>query len=152
MSQDNATGCPFKASGELYLIEPKEGTVLAELGVEKVEKIVKQFYRYNVTVEDTRIFFRGINIERLERMQTVFLVHLLGGREINTRKMRAVHKRLLELNDANFDAVLVNLRQACVDLEVPPNLLEKIMAAAETTRDDVLGRSHFRSLKNRTCM
>ncbi|ORX99319.1 globin-like protein, partial [Basidiobolus meristosporus CBS 931.73] len=109
-------------------------------GVDKVEKIVKQFYHHNVTVEETRLFFKGINIERLERMQTLFLVHLLGGKQINTRKMRAAHKRLLDLNDANFDAVLANLRRACEDLEVPEELLERIMMAAETTRDDVLGR------------
>ncbi|KAK9766132.1 hypothetical protein K7432_005008 [Basidiobolus ranarum] len=143
--------CP-SVSCELDSIEPAEGTVLAILGVEKVGKIVKQFYHYNTTVEATRVFFNGINIERLERIQTVFLVHLLGGQQMNTRRMRAVHKRLLDLTDANFDAVLINLHRACVDLEVSEELLERIMAAAETTRDDVLGRSHFRSLKSRSCV
>ncbi|ORX82230.1 globin-like protein, partial [Basidiobolus meristosporus CBS 931.73] len=115
-------------------------TILDILGEERVERIVERFYHYNLTDKNTKAFFQGINVERLQRMQTRFLVHLLGGKAINTRKMRAAHKRLLDLNDRHFDAVLNNLRKAVWDMGINRELTKKIMAAAETTRDDVLGR------------
>ncbi|ORX68885.1 globin-like protein [Basidiobolus meristosporus CBS 931.73] len=118
-----------------------EGTILDILGEERVERIVERFYHYNLTDKNTKLFFQGINVERLQRMQTRFLIHLLGGKAINTRKMRAAHKRLLDLNDGHFDAVLNNLKKAVKDMGISRDLTQRIMAAAETTRDDVLGRT-----------
>ncbi|ORX98322.1 globin-like protein, partial [Basidiobolus meristosporus CBS 931.73] len=109
-------------------------------GEDIVELMVEKFYHYNLTDRRTRVFFQGINIERLQRMQTTFLVHLLGGKKINMAKMRAAHRRLLDLNDFHFDAVMKNLMKAAKDLGVSLKLRERILAAAETTRDDVLGR------------
>ncbi|ORX93365.1 globin-like protein [Basidiobolus meristosporus CBS 931.73] len=118
-----------------------EPTILEILGEDRVEQIVERFYHYNLTDKKTRAFFHGINIERLQRMQTVFLVHLLGGKPINMRKMRSAHKRLLDLTDAHFDAVMKNLMKAAKDMRVPRNLRDRILQAAEVTRDDVLGRT-----------
>ncbi|KAK9767879.1 hypothetical protein K7432_001942 [Basidiobolus ranarum] len=140
-------GCPFSKPIEnmmeipLELKKDGEPTILEILGEDRVEQIVERFYHHNLTDRRTRAFFHGINIERLQRMQTVFLVSLLGGKPINMRKMRSAHKRLLELNDSHFDAVMKNLMRAAKDMQVPRNLRDRILAAAEITRDDVLGRT-----------
>ncbi|ORY06798.1 globin-like protein [Basidiobolus meristosporus CBS 931.73] len=144
---DNSEGCPFSKPIENMMEIPhrqsanEEPTILEILGEDRVEQIVERFYHYNLTDKKTRLFFQGINIERLQRMQTVFLVHLLGGKPINMRKMRSAHKRLLDLNDGHFDAVMKNLMRAAKDLKVPRHLRERILDAAEVTRDDVLGRT-----------
>ncbi|KAK9687479.1 hypothetical protein K7432_014779 [Basidiobolus ranarum] len=140
-----SSGCPFDQPlmnpYELPLnTKTTEPTILEILGEDRVELLVERFYHYNLTDRKTRIFFQGVNIERLQRMQTTFLIHLLGGRQMNMTKMRAAHKRLLDLNDSHFDAVMKNLTKAAKDLGISPKLTVGILAAAETTRDDVLGR------------
>ncbi|KAK9761873.1 hypothetical protein K7432_012895, partial [Basidiobolus ranarum] len=97
-SQAMVMACPLTDS------PAQEVTILDILGEERVERIVERFYHYNLTDKNTKLFFQGINVERLQRMQTRFLVHLLGGKPINPRKMSAGHKRLLDLNDRHFDA------------------------------------------------
>ncbi|KAK9709287.1 hypothetical protein K7432_009131 [Basidiobolus ranarum] len=119
------------------------GTLLEIVGEEQVEKIVQRFAHYNLTSPSTSTFFLGVNIERLQRMQTLFLVHLLGGRPINTRHMRAAHKRVLDLQDEDFDSVMENLRNAICDLDIEVSIVDRIMELAEFTRDDVLGRNTF---------
>ncbi|KAK9718620.1 hypothetical protein K7432_005340 [Basidiobolus ranarum] len=143
----SAEGCPFnqplKNPYELLPRDAKnsEPTILEILGEDIVELMVEKFYHYNLTDRKTRLFFQGVNIERLQRMQTTFLVHLLGGKKMNMSKMRAAHKRLLDLNDFHFDAMMKNLMKAARDLGVSLKLRERLLAAAETTRDDVLGRT-----------
>ncbi|ORX97366.1 globin-like protein [Basidiobolus meristosporus CBS 931.73] len=146
MAPNAAPKCPF----DQPLVNPyerpnsresSESTVLDILGEDKVELLVERFYHYNLTDRKTRLFFQGVNIERLQRMQTTFLIHLLGGKQMNMTRMRAAHKRLLDLNDSHFDAMLKNLTKAGKDLGISSELRERILAAAETTRDDVLGRN-----------
>ncbi|ORX88315.1 hypothetical protein K493DRAFT_319543 [Basidiobolus meristosporus CBS 931.73] len=57
--------------------------------------------------------------------------------------MRAAHKRVLDLKDADFDSVMDNLRNAISDLCIDESIIERIMCLAELTRDDVLGRNTF---------
>ena len=44
------------------------------------------------------------------------------------------------LNDKHFDVVMDHLGATLRELEVPENLVEQVLAIAESTRSDVLGR------------
>ncbi|ORX88998.1 globin-like protein [Basidiobolus meristosporus CBS 931.73] len=127
--------------------------LLETLGEHRVEQMVELFYNYNLRDEVTRGFFQGVNIERLQRMQTRFLVHILGGHPMNTGKMRSAHKRLLDLGDVHFDAFLANIHRACHELKFAPKVTHRIMTSAEATRADVLGKNPYLKLKSsRQCL
>ncbi|KAK9717244.1 hypothetical protein K7432_006359 [Basidiobolus ranarum] len=123
-------------------------SLLELLGEHRVEQMVGLFYNYNLKDDVTRDFFQGVNIERLQRMQTRFLVHILGGHPMNTVKMRSAHKRLLDLSDVHFDAFLANIKRACHELCFSPKVIHRIMTAAEATRADVLGHNPYLKLKS----
>jgi hemoglobin len=60
----------------------------------------------------------------------------LGGQPYHGRSMKAAHAKL------NFDKVLENLDKAMASLNVPQDLMKEVLAIAETTRNDVLGRDY----------
>ena len=108
-------------------------------GEPAVNLVVDRFY--DIVLSDSRInhLFKNTNMQRQRRMQKSFLNHVLGGKEYNGKGMRAAHAKL-NLTDAHFDAVADNLGKAMKDLSVPDDLIKQVLAVAETTRDDVLGR------------
>ena len=85
-------------------------------------------------------FFESTDMARQRRMQKSFLNHVLGGKPYNGRSMGAAHARL-GLRDEHFDEVLGLLKKAMTMLAVPSDLIVQVLAIAETTRNDVLGRS-----------
>lgn len=57
--------------------------------------------------------------------------------------MRQAHAHLVKkygLNDSHFDAVMEHLGATLQELNVPAELIAKVAAIAESTRNDVLGR------------
>jgi hemoglobin len=44
------------------------------------------------------------------------------------------------LSGSHFDAVMEHLGATLSELDVPPALIEQVLALAETTRNDVLGK------------
>jgi hemoglobin len=56
--------------------------------------------------------------------------------------MRAGHAHLvaLGLDDSHFDAVAEDLKLTLEELKVPEPLIAQVLAIAESTRNDVLGR------------
>ncbi len=56
--------------------------------------------------------------------------------------MRTGHAHLVKmgLDDSHFDAVVEDLGATLVELNVPQELINEVVAICETTRNDVLGR------------
>ena len=84
-------------------------------------------------------------MKRQTAHQKVFLKYAFGGlANYPGRAMRLAHERLVNemgLADAHFDAVLDDLGQALRGLGVDEGIIAEVTAVAETTREDVLGRS-----------
>ncbi|ORY02018.1 hypothetical protein K493DRAFT_312201 [Basidiobolus meristosporus CBS 931.73] len=110
-------------------------------GEETIGKVVDVFYNKYV-LNDDRIkdFFVGVDMEKQRLMQTKFLAFAFGGPAFNGKKMNVAHRHL-KLKDEHFDAVIDDLGKALRDFDVSDEIIAKIVAVAETTRDDVLGRT-----------
>jgi hemoglobin len=112
-------------------------------GAAAVNAAVDIFYRK--VLKDARInrFFEGVDMGKQAAKQKAFLTMAFGGPSNYTGlDMRRGHAHLVAkgLNDAHFDAVVENLGATLKELKVPDELIAKVAAVAETTRNDVLGR------------
>lgn len=84
-------------------------------------------------------FFKNSNVKRLRGMQKQFLNHVLGGLSYNGQSMKKAHSKL-GLENKHFERVLKLLGDSMTELGVPEPKVKDVLAIAETTRDDVLGR------------
>ena len=100
---------------------------------------------YEKVLADDRInqFFRGVDMDAQGAKLNAFLTMGFGGPNNYTGKdLREGHRHLLRggLNDGHFDAALGHINDTLVELNVPPDLLSDVMAAAEGLRADVLNK------------
>lgn len=121
-----------------------EATLYDQLGGQAaVDAAVDIFYRK--VVGDARInyFFFGVNVAEQAKKQKAFLTMAFGGPHHYTgQDMRRGHAKLVDmgLNDRHFDIVLDHLRDTLAELDVVEKLIDDVIAIAESTRKDVLGR------------
>ncbi len=119
-------------------------TLFEQLGGEAaVQAAVDVFYRK--VLADYRInrFFDGSDMEKQAAKQRAFLTMAFGGPNNYTgTDMRTAHAKLVKmgLSASHFDAVMEHLGATLSELGVAPNLIEQVLALAETTRNDVLGK------------
>lgn len=112
-------------------------------GAAAVEAAVDVFYRK--VLADYRInrFFDSSDMEKQAVKQRAFLTMAFGGPNNYTgTDMRTAHAKFVKmgLNGSHFDAVMEHLDATLSELGVPPNLIEQVLAIAETTRNDILGK------------
>jgi len=113
-------------------------------GEAAVNAAVDQFYRHVLSDDRIAHFFEGVDMERQAQKQKAFLTMAFGGPHNYTGKdMRDGHAHLVAqgLNDSHFDAVAENLAKTLQELGVAQELIDQVLAIAESTREDVLGRS-----------
>lgn len=82
-------------------------------------------------------------MEKQAAKQKAFLTMAFGGPHNYTgADMRKGHSHLVKmgLDDTHFDAVVEDLGATLIELNVPQELIDEVVAICETTRDDVLGR------------
>ncbi|KAJ1978988.1 hypothetical protein H4R34_003003 [Dimargaris verticillata] len=114
---------------------------LANLDEQLLATVVDKIYEYCLADDRVRHYFRSSDRGRLSNMQLKFLKHAIAGTPYNTTGMRVAHRRMVDLKDYHFDAILENWRKAFVDCGVPDDYTELVLAVAEQSRDDILGRS-----------
>lgn len=113
-------------------------------GKDAVNAAVDLFY--DKLIADSRVshFFKGIDIDRQRAKQKIFLTYAFGGApHYSGPSMRKAHEKLVTekgLNDGHFDAVAENLQKTLEELGVPAGIIGEVMAIADSTRNDVLGR------------
>ena len=82
-------------------------------------------------------------MERQGRMLKAFLIMGFGGPDDYAGKsLRQGHKHLVnqDLNDEHFDAVAGHTKSTLEDLNVPAELVDQVMGAAGSLRDEVLNK------------
>ena len=119
-------------------------TLFDKLGGEAaVNAAVDIFYRKVLTDHRINRFFEDVDMEKQAAKQKAFLTMAFGGPHNYTGEdMRKGHAHLVKmgLDDSHFDAVVENLGATLVELNVPQELINEVVAICETTRNDVLGR------------
>ncbi len=112
-------------------------------GEAAVNAAVDIFYRKVIADARINTFFFGVDMAQQAAKQKSFLTMAFGGPHHYTgQDMRKGHAKLVQLglNDRHFDIVLDHLGGTLRDLGVPENLNSEVIAIAESTRADVLGR------------
>lgn len=119
-------------------------TLYDKLGGEPaVNAAVDIFYRKVLTDERINRFFENVDMEKQAAKQKAFLTMAFGGPHNYTGEdMRKGHAHLVKmgLDDSHFDAVVEDLGATLIELNVPQELINEVVAICETTRNDVLGR------------
>lgn len=125
--------------------EVQETTTLFEQlgGAAAVDAAVDIFYRK--VLEDYRVyrFFDNSNMEEQIAKQKAFLTMVFGGpNDYQGKDLRTAHAKLLKLglSDSHFNIIIEHLTATLAELSVPPALISQVIALAESTRTDVLGR------------
>ena len=119
-------------------------TLFEQIGGEAaVNAAVDLFYRKVLADDRIAHFFDDVDMERQAAKQKAFLTMAFGGPHNYTgQDMRRGHAHLVKrgLNDSHFDAVAENLGATLKDMGVAQNLIDQVLAIAESTRNDVLNR------------
>ena len=99
---------------------------------------------YEKVLADDRInrFFRGIDMDAQGAKMIAFLMMGFGGPNNYDGNLRERHTYMVKvgLNDGHFDAALEQINATLAELNVPPDVLSEVMAAAEGLRGDVLNK------------
>ena len=113
-------------------------------GAGAVDGAVDLFYRHVLSDDRIAHFFDGVDMEHQAQKQKAFLTMAFGGPHNYTgADMKRGHAHLVKqgLNDSHFDAVAENLANTLQEMGVAQNLIDQVLVIAESTREDVLGRS-----------
>jgi hemoglobin len=112
-------------------------------GEPAVNAAVDIFYRKVLNDQRINRFFDNVDMEKQAAKQKAFLTMAFGGPHSYTgQDMRTGHAHLVKmgLDDSHFDAVVEDLGATLVELNVPQELIDEVVAICEPTRNDVLGR------------
>ncbi|MBX3727875.1 MAG: group 1 truncated hemoglobin [Candidatus Sumerlaeia bacterium] len=119
-------------------------TLYEQLGGEPaVQELTERFYRKMLADDRVSDFFDDIDMDRQLAKQKAFLTMVTGGPNHYTGKdMRTAHAHLLQrgLNDSHVDVVVHYLGETLEELGAPAEAVATVRAAANSLRDDVLGR------------
>lgn len=113
-------------------------------GEAAVDAAVDKFYRRVLMDDRISRFFDGVDMEKQAGKQKAFLTMAFGGpHNYSGLDMKTGHAQLVAdgLNDSHFDAVVEDLGITLKEMGVGDDLIAQVAAVAETTREDVLGRS-----------
>lgn len=120
-------------------------TLYEKLGGEPaMQAAVEVFYRKMLSDDRVSAFFDDVDMDGQLAKQKAFMTMVTGGpAEYTGKDMREGHAHLVErgLNDGHVDVVLEHLGGTLIELGVAEEDAAATVALAESTRDDVLGRT-----------
>jgi hemoglobin len=109
-------------------------------GTGSLDVAVERFYDRLLTDPELAHFFASVDMRRQRAHQKAFLSMALGGpRGYRGRNLAEAHAHL-DINDHHVDLVAGHLVAVLVELGVPGELIDEVVAAVDSLRDTVLGR------------
>lgn len=131
---DEASLAKWKADREASIYQQIGGKAAMDAAIEI-------FYKKVLADDRIKHFFDDVDMVRQRTKQKAFLSAAFGGPvPWDGKDMRKAHAKLPGLNDSHFNAVAENLQATLAELKVKKDIIDKIMAIAESTRADVLNR------------
>jgi hemoglobin len=125
-------------------VAEKTSSVYERIGGEPaMSAAVEVFYRKVLGDDRINHFFEDVDMERQAAKQKAFLTMVCGGPSAYSGKdMRKGHAHLVKqgLSDVHFDAVAEHLGATLTELGVAKELVDQVLAIAESARADVLNR------------
>ncbi|MDQ6993481.1 MAG: group 1 truncated hemoglobin [Mariprofundus sp.] len=134
----------MSSEGRVTSTEPEEKSLYEQLGADAaVNAAVDVFYRRVLADAYVIRFFEGVDMDKQATKQKAFLTMAFGGpHHYSGKDMREGHRHLVKmgLDDSHFEHILMHLRATLAELGVANNLIQQVIAIAESTRNDVLDR------------
>ena len=120
----------------------REASIYQQIGGKAaMDAAIEIFYKKVLADDRIKHFFDDVDMVRQRTKQKAFLSAAFGGPiPWEGKDMRKAHAKLPGLTDIHFNAVAENLQATLVQLKVKKELIDKILAIAESTRNDVLNR------------
>ena len=115
-------------------------------GKAAVEIAVDKFYEKVLADERVKHFFANTDMQKQRKHQKDFMTYAFGGsKSWDGVPMRKAHQKLVEemgLSDSHFDAIAENLVATLVELKIPQELIDEVVAIVGSIahRNDVLNR------------
>ncbi|MCQ6266912.1 group 1 truncated hemoglobin [Fictibacillus sp. WQ 8-8] len=107
-------------------------------GKDSIGKVVDRFYDKVLADSSVNYFFENIDMENQRKHQTKFLSFALGGpAQYSGKSMAKVHEGM-NLQPEHFDAIVLHLKEALQEFNVPEQDIETAVDHVNTLRDDIL--------------
>lgn len=106
-----------------------------------IDAAVDLFYTKVLVDDRVKHLLDDVNMDRQRRKQKTFLSFALERPSIRRQGHADGPCGILpDLNDSHFNAIAEHLKATLEELKVNQDLITKVLAVVETTRDDVLNR------------
>jgi methyl-accepting chemotaxis protein len=107
-------------------------------GMEPIEAVVVRLYERVLDDPELRPFFERTNVDRLRRRFAIFLAHAAGApARYRGRGMKAAHERFA-IQGVHFDKFAGHLIAALDSLDVPPSLIDEVIALVAPLNADIV--------------
>jgi hemoglobin len=107
-------------------------------GTDAIRAAVSLFYDRVLDDPQLAAWFAGVDMHRLRKHQTAFLLYALGGRETYLgRPLREAHAGL-HITDAAFDATVAHLVVALHEVGVASDVISQLTGRVEQTRSQIV--------------
>jgi hemoglobin len=113
-------------------------TILDEIGGRPaVEMVVADFYERVLGDPELKPFFRGVQMGRLQQLQTDFFCAVLGNEPWGGRDLATVHAGM-HITEHQFNRVALHLQSSLQDAGVPAVLVEQIVSLVATLKGQIV--------------
>jgi hemoglobin len=109
-------------------------------GLVSIDVAMDQFYDRLVGDPELAPFFDRVDLDHLRAHQKAFLAMALGGARCYEGRGLAEAHRHIAIDDHHVDLVAGHLAAVLAGLGVSPALIDEVVSAIDSLRDEVLGR------------
>lgn len=113
-------------------------------GRETINQVIDRFYERILADPRINHFFKAAEMEKLRGRFKIFFAFAFGAPvNYSGRDLRSTHSHL-KLDNTHFDALLEHLVASFKQFNIADDLILKVTAILESTRNDVLNRPSAR--------
>jgi two-component system, chemotaxis family, sensor kinase CheA len=113
-------------------------------GQNTIDALIDKFFDKVLVDKRVKIFFEGVDTERLRNKEKSYWAFALGGESQYTGKaLGEAHRALLDkgLADKHFEAMIEIFNTTLCEMDIPDDLVQEACQTALSTRDEILGKA-----------
>ena len=113
-------------------------------GQNTIDALIDKFFDKVLVDERVKMFFEGVDTERLRNKEKSYWAFALGGEPQYTGKaLGEAHRTLLDkgLADKHFEAMIEIFNTTLCEMDIPDDLVQEACQTALSTRDEILGKA-----------
>jgi len=139
-------------SSQKPALSPLNASLFERVGGQNaIDTLIDNFFDKVLVDERVKIFFEGVDTERLRNKEKPYWAFTLGGESQYTGKtLEEAHRPLLDkgLEGKHFEAMVEILNAALGEMDNPKELAKEIFQTALLKRDEILGDTQVRTVES----